>query len=95
MSEGQGAQGASRIRQNLDLDAFRTETGLPLAEGSIVQTGAASEGLQREWPEVASGVEKHYGYAAQWFGFGGLMAILYVWFQFIAPHRRRRTAAAS
>ncbi|MBP7567482.1 MAG: SURF1 family protein [Burkholderiaceae bacterium] len=94
MSEGPGAQGASRIRQNLDLNAFRTETGLPLAEGSIVQTGAASEGLQREWPEVATGVEKHYGYAAQWFGFGGLMAILYVWFQFIVPRRRRRAPAA-
>lgn len=84
--------GASRIRQNLDLAAMRAETGLPLLEGSIVELGAASEGLRRQWPEVSSGVEKHYGYAAQWFGFATLTAILYVWFQFIAP-RRRRTAS--
>jgi len=89
-SQPGGSEGLSRIRQNLDLTAFRAETGLALAEGSIVQTGAASEGLQREWPEVATGVEKHYGYAAQWFGLAGLIAILYVWFQFIAPRRRAR-----
>ena len=57
-----------------------------------MQIGAASEGLQREWPEVATGVEKHYGYAAQWFGLAALIAILYVWFQFIAPRRRARAS---
>ena len=92
MSEGNGGERASRIRQNLDLTAFRAETGLALAEGSIVQIGATSEGLQREWPEVATGVEKHYGYAAQWFGLVALIAILYVWFQFIAPRRRTRAS---
>jgi cytochrome oxidase assembly protein ShyY1 len=87
--KAQAAEGSSRIRQNLDLAAFRAETGLPLAEGSIVQLGAASEGLQREWPEVATGVEKHYGYAFQWFGLSALIFVLYVWFQLIAPRRRR------
>lgn len=83
--------GASRIRQNLDLDAFRRETGLPLrTDISLQQVGGPSEGLQREWPAPALGIERHYGYAFQWFGLATLLALLYVWFQFIAPRRRRR-----
>ena len=81
-----------RIRQNLDLPAFRAETGLPLLAVSVQQTGAASEGLRREWPEAATGAEKNYGYAFQWWALSGLIAILYVWFQFIAPRRAARRA---
>ena len=75
---------ASRIRQNLDLAAYGAETGLALLPLSVVQTaGDASDGLLRDWPAVDSGVDKHYGYAFQWFGLCGLVAILYVWFQLI------------
>ena len=84
--EFQGAEsalGSSRIRQNLDLAAFRTETGLALAPLTVQQGGAPSEGLQRDWPVVATGVDKHYGYAFQWFGLCGLIALLYVWFQIV------------
>lgn len=80
---------SSPIRQNLLLDAFRSETGLPLrTDMTLLQTGAASEGLQRDWPAPALGVAKHYGYAFQWFGLALLVAILYVWFQFLVPRRR-------
>jgi len=82
-------EGHSPIRQNLDLPAFRRETGLPLAAMTVVQTGAASEGLQRDWPAVTSGVERHYGYAFQWFGLCALIVILYAWFQLF---RRPRAA---
>ncbi|VTU29076.1 hypothetical protein SRS16CHR_04397 [Variovorax sp. SRS16] len=87
----QAGVGSSPIRQNLDLEAFRAETGLPLrTDVSLQQTGAASEGLQRDWPAPALGIERHYGYAFQWFGLAGLVVFLYVWFQFIAPYRRAR-----
>lgn len=82
---------ATRIRQNLDLAAFRTETGLPLrTDVSLQQFGPASEGLDRDWPAPALGIEKHYGYAFQWFGLAALVTLLYVWFQFIAPRRLDR-----
>ncbi len=81
------------IRQNLDLGEFRARTGLPLVTGlSVQQTGTASEGLLREWTELGSGVEKHYGYAFQWFALSILIAILYVWFQFIAPRQKSQRA---
>lgn len=87
-----GSAGNGPIRQNLDLGAFAEETGLPLLPFSVQQTGAPSEGLVRDWPRVATGVEKHYGYAFQWGALSALIAILYVWFQFIAPRRRPRQA---
>ncbi len=82
-------EGHSPIRQNLDLPAFQRETGLPLAALTVVQTGAASEGMQREWPAVTTGVERHYGYAFQWFGLCALIVFLYAWF-----HIFRRPRAA-
>ena len=94
---GHGAEGSSRIRQNLDLAAFRTETGLALAPLTVVQTGeavGAGDGLQRDWPVVGAGVDKHYGYAFQWFGLSGLMALLYVWFQIVRRFIRPRSQPA-
>jgi surfeit locus 1 family protein len=88
-----GGAGTGAIRQNLDLAAWRAETGLNLETAwSVQQTGPASEGLLRDWPQPASGVEKHYGYAFQWWALSALIALLYVWFQFIAPRRRRPPA---
>jgi surfeit locus 1 family protein len=78
---------SGRIRQNLDVPAFRAETGLPLLEVSLLQTGAASEGLLREWAAPNLGVDKHYGYAFQWFGLCALVIILYGWFQLVLPFR--------
>ena len=80
------------IRQNLDLKAYRQATGLQVLEVTLLQSGTASEGLLREWPLVASGVDKHHGYAFQWFGLSGLIALLYVWFQIVQPRRQKRSA---
>lgn len=86
--EFSGAQ-AGAIRQNVDLPAFRAETGLPLLDVAVRQTGGdASDGLLRDWPEPASGAETNYGYAFQWWALAALTAFLYVWFQFIAPRRK-------
>lgn len=80
---------AGLIRQNLVLEDFRLQTRLPLLALSLQQTDADSEGLRRAWPEIASGVEKHHGYAFQWFGLSGLIAFLYVWFQIVQPRRKQ------
>ncbi len=79
------------IRQNIDLAGFAVETGLALLPVSVQQTGAAGDAMLRDWPLPAVGVDKHYGYAFQWFALSSLIAILYVWFQivrrFIYPRR--------
>lgn len=76
-----GAPERGLIRQNLDLAQFRDESGLALLDVTLQQTGAATEGLLREWPVASAGSAKNYGYAFQWFGLSALIAILYVWFQ--------------
>ncbi|NMM08178.1 SURF1 family protein [Polaromonas sp.] len=78
---------SGRIRQNLDIPAFRTETVLPLLDVSLLQTGVASEGLLRNWAAPNLGLDKHYGYAFQWFALCSLVLGLYVWFQLILPLR--------
>lgn len=86
-----GAQ-TGPIRQNLDIAAFRVESGVPLLPTLVIETGPASEGLLREWAAPDAGLERHHGYAFQWFGLCALVVGLYVWFQLIAPRRSRTTA---
>ncbi len=86
------AADAGSIRQNLDLDAFARETGLRLRPVSLLLADAPTgpaDGLQRDWPAPASGAAKNQGYAVQWFAMSALILALYVWFQFIQPHRHR------
>lgn len=85
---GPGEGGA--IRQNIGLAAYEAEIKTPLLPMSALQTSAANDGLLRDWPQPATNVHKHYGYAFQWFGLSTLFALLYVWFQIIAPRRRAR-----
>jgi len=82
------AAGTGAIRQNLDLGRFREETGLALLDIAVQQAGPPSEGLLRDWPRADSGAATNYGYAFQWWAMSGLIAVLYVWFQIIAPRRK-------
>ncbi len=86
---------AGPIRQNLVIAEFRAETGLPLVQALVIETGPASQGLLREWSAPNVGVDKHYGYAFQWFGLCALVIGLYAWFQWFLPQRRRARADES
>lgn len=78
-----GAESPGPIRQNLDLASFSLQTGLPLMGVSLVQTGEASEGLLRQWPQVQAGAQRHFAYAFQWFCLSALGALLFTWFQIV------------
>ena len=87
------AAASGPIRQNLDLDGFARETGLPLRPLTLVQeqgSPAPDDGLLRQWSRPAADVHKHYGYAFQWFALSALTLGLYVWFQLIRPYRARQ-----
>ncbi|MBT9550953.1 MAG: SURF1 family protein [Hydrogenophaga sp.] len=75
------------IRQNLSIDGMSRDTGLSLMPVSVLQTGVSPEGLLRDWPRFEAAVQKHHGYAAQWFAMCAVIAGLYVWFQLISPRR--------
>ena len=76
------------IRQNLDVASFARETGLDLLPLSVQQQdapGSPADGLERHWPAPAIDVQKHHGYAFQWFALAAAIAFLYVWHRFIRP----------
>ena len=85
-----GQASGGRIRQNLDTTDYSRELGLLLLPVSVQQTDNSDDGLLRIWPRIAAGVEKHHGYAFQWFGLSALIAVLYVWFQIVRPLQTRR-----
>jgi surfeit locus 1 family protein len=73
------------IVASVDLSVFNKALPDKAYKGMVQQIGSASEGLKRDWYEPASGVEKHYGYAFQWFAMCAVLAGLYLWFQWIKP----------
>lgn len=85
-----------RIWQNLRLDAYRQWSGLalqPLLIRQIGPVGGAGPGfddrLVREWPQPGSDVDKHRGYAFQWYSLAAATAALWFWFVVWRPLKRR------
>jgi len=66
------------IVQNIDPAQFAQASGLKLQPFFIEQSGPApaAEGLVRDWPAPSLGVEKHQGYAFQWYALA-VMALLF------------------
>ncbi len=85
-----GGAASGAIRQNLDTVAYANEFNLRLKPLSVVQDaqGAPNDGLLRQWTRPDAGIQKHYGYAFQWFALCALMSGLYVWFQIVSPRLR-------
>lgn len=83
-----GQESDGPIRQNLDIATAARLTGLALRPVVLLQTGADTDGLLRDWPAPASGIDRHHGYAVQWFALSALIAGLTVWFQFVRPRRQ-------
>jgi surfeit locus 1 family protein len=71
-----GPASAGRVRQNLEIDAFASETGLRLQPIVIQQYSPAEDGLLRDWPRPDAGIEKHESYALQWYSLAALAVIL-------------------
>lgn len=63
-----GAAPQGRVWQNLTLDRYRAATGLTLQPLLLLQTSEAEDGLVRKWERPDLGIDKHRGYAFQWFG---------------------------
>lgn len=64
--------------QNLEVADFAAASALPMQPVFIEQTGEGvpGDGLKRAWPAPALNVEKHQGYAFQWYALS-VMALLF------------------
>ncbi len=84
---GHGVEGP--VWQNLSLARYRDWYRADLPDRVLLQTSAARDGLSRDWPRPDFGIERHRGYAAQWFTMSAAICALYayygVWRRFHAP----------
>ena len=72
--------GAGPLWQYLDVAAYRAWSGLPVMDVVVEQSSASDDALVRDWPRPDLGVDRHRGYAVQWFGLAALAAGLCGWF---------------
>lgn len=83
-----------RLWQNADVASFGRWSGLSMQPLVVRETAAPrigaderDDGLVRDWPDPGSGVEKHLGYAFQWYALAVLTAGL--WARFVLFGRRK------
>lgn len=66
------------IVQNVDASEFEKSAGLKMQPFVLEQTGDMQDGLIRDWPRPSTGVEKHKGYAFQWYALAVTALIFFV-----------------
>jgi len=71
-----GVSPPGNVRQNLDIGAYATETGLALQPLVLEQHSDSGDGLARDWPRADLGIEKNESYALQWYSFAVLAIVL-------------------
>lgn len=78
-----------RIWQNLTIERYRQARSIAIQPFVIRQESPAQDGLVREWPAPDFGIDKHYGYAFQWYALAATILVFYGYTRF-----RRKPKAA-
>ncbi len=63
---------------NLTLERYRAAVPIAIQPIVIQQENDVGDGLKREWDAPDLGIEKHYGYAFQWFALAAAILIFYL-----------------
>ncbi|WP_312548385.1 SURF1 family protein [Massilia sp.] len=66
--------------QNLEVADLARASGLTLEPLLVQQTGPRADGeiLVRDWPAPDTGIDKHRGYAVQWYALAAMAALFFV-----------------
>ena len=68
-----------RVWQNLTLERYRQAMPIAIQPFLIQQDhGAPDDGLVREWDPPDLGIDRHYGYAFQWFALAATILVFYL-----------------
>ena len=78
------------IWQNLTIERYRNAMPISVQPFVIQQVSALDDGLVREWDPPDFGIDRHYGYAFQWFALAATIIGFYV----VTHFRRKRAASA-
>ena len=71
---------AGRVWQNVSVERYRKTFGLDLQPIIIEQQNDLGDGLLRAWKRPDVGIDRHRGYALQWFSLCAVIIALYVFF---------------
>jgi len=66
------------IVQNLEPAEFARVSKLPLQNFIIEQSSDTGDGLVRDWPRPSGGVDKHRGYAFQWYALAATALVFFL-----------------
>ncbi|MBI1964863.1 MAG: SURF1 family protein [Betaproteobacteria bacterium] len=66
------------VWQNLTLERYREAFPIALQPVVIQQESPLDDGLAREWDPPNLGVDRHYGYAFQWFALAATILVFYL-----------------
>jgi len=69
---------AGQVWQNVSVERYRKAFGLDLQPIIIEQQNDLGDGLLREWKRPDVGIDRHRGYALQWFSLCAVIIALYV-----------------
>jgi len=86
-----GGKESGPIWQNPDILEYRSRFGDAFSGISVRLTSGTADGLLRDWPAPDDGVDKHLGYAFQWFTLSAVVAIYFLWFQIVKGFRHQPT----
>ncbi len=77
------------ILQNMEIADFAAASQLQMRPYLLEQSEPVTpaDGLRRDWPRASSGVDKHRGYAFQWFGLATAAFFYYVYLGFRRARR--------
>lgn len=77
---GEATEATLGLWQNLDYERFERAMGQSVARLVVQQTGGPSDGLRRDRPRLDAGVDRHRGYAVQWYSLAGLILVLTIFY---------------
>jgi cytochrome oxidase assembly protein ShyY1 len=66
------------IVQNLDAAELAQASGLEIEPFIVEQTSDSNDGLVRAWPLPSQGIDRHLGYAFQWFALAATAFLFFV-----------------
>lgn len=66
------------IVQNLDPAELAQVSGLEIEPFIVEQAGDTGDGLVRDWPRPSLGIDRHLGYAFQWFALAATAFLFFV-----------------
>jgi surfeit locus 1 family protein len=84
----------ARVWPNLDLARFRQAVDFPLQPVILQLDPDSPAGFVREWARPDERIERHVGYALQWYGFAVAVVAIWAYFLLLPWLRRLRGGGA-